>query len=176
MTKFHSLRAAALKSLPPGKHCDGQGLWLVKRTPKAGQWVFRYCLHGRQREAGLGSLRAVTLAEARERADAARRQVQNEEDPVKLKRRARAQTREGRFSTVAEAAHEAYKGSLKRGDDGRWFSPIRVHVLPKLGKMPITEIDQHDLYHVLETIWKNNHETARKALSRLKVIYEHAVA
>ncbi|MCZ0812009.1 MAG: hypothetical protein ACQEVT_07410 [Pseudomonadota bacterium] len=53
--------------------------------------------------------------------------------------------KEGRLGPLALKAYETHKQNLKRkGSDGRWFSPLRLHVLPKLGKMPIVKIDQED--------------------------------
>ena len=54
-----------------GRHADGQNLYLkVSRTADglSKSWVFMYVFAARQREAGLGSASAVTLAQAREKA------------------------------------------------------------------------------------------------------------
>ena len=50
--------------MEPKKYADGGGLWLLKRTDGGGQWSFRYSLHGRAREMGLGSAAVLTLADA----------------------------------------------------------------------------------------------------------------
>lgn len=83
MAKSNAFTVAKLKSLPAGKHCDGQGLWFHKRADGGAQSVFRFQLWGRQREMGLGSFKHVSLAEARRKADWARQQVQSDIDPVK---------------------------------------------------------------------------------------------
>ena len=72
---------------------------------------------------------------------------------------------------------EARKAQLKGdGVAGRWFSPVELHVLPKLGRMPIEDIDQNDIKMTLAPIWHEKGETASKAITRLKVIMKHAVA
>lgn len=58
----------------------------------------------------------------------------------------------------------------------RWFSPLELHVLPKLGKVPVAEIDQTDIRNTLQPIWHTKAETARKALSRLGICIKHAAA
>ena len=61
------LTVARIKSLTrPGMHADRDGLYLniTKRGSKS--WILRYQLSGRRREMGLGSVRHVSLAEARE--------------------------------------------------------------------------------------------------------------
>ena len=66
MTQLHRLSSAFVKSAPYGKHSDGQGLWLIKRTDGGAQWVLRISLGGKRREMGLGSANDVSLKEARE--------------------------------------------------------------------------------------------------------------
>ena len=50
------------------------------------------------------------------------------------------------LDTVAREAFEARKAQLKGdGKAGRWFSPLELHVLPKLGQMPVEDLDQNDI-------------------------------
>lgn len=177
MRGYYRLKAVQVKSLPEGKHCDGGGLWLFKRPDGGGQWTFRFTLWGRQREMGLGSVRTLSLAQARQASEEVRRRVVNGEDPVKLKKieRGKLHRVENRLEAIAMAALAAKTPELKgSGEDGRWIAPLRLHVLPKLGKTPVTQIDQHDIRDVLAPIWQMKNETARKALSRLKIVLKHA--
>jgi len=57
---------ATIQKAPDGKLQDGRGLLLVKKGA-TDKWVFRYSLHGKRREMGLGSWPVVTLAEAPDR-------------------------------------------------------------------------------------------------------------
>ena len=50
----HRYSAIAIKNLGPGKHCDGEGLYVVKRTKERGKWVLRYKFGSVSRELGLG--------------------------------------------------------------------------------------------------------------------------
>ncbi len=59
---------------------------------------------------------------------------------------------------------------------GRWFSPLELHVLPKLGKVPVAEIDQLDIRDTLAPIWHTKADTARKAINRLSICMTHAAA
>ena len=54
-----------INELPVGKHCDGAGLWLVKRDDGGAQWVNRVVVSGKRREMGLGSINVVSLQAAR---------------------------------------------------------------------------------------------------------------
>lgn len=143
---INALSELGSASLPPGKHPDGRGLWLVKRTARAGKWFVRLTIHGRRREMGLGRWPDVSIAEARDKADAARRMARDGKDPLFEKAKVK---RAAKPLTVREAiddCFEARKAELKgEGKNGKWMSPLRVHIIPKIGKYPIEEIDQHIL-------------------------------
>jgi hypothetical protein len=59
------LTSTFIKTAPVGKHCDGAGLWVVKREDGGAQWVLRVTVHGRRREMGLGGFPSLGLANAR---------------------------------------------------------------------------------------------------------------
>lgn len=173
------LTAGFLKTAPVGKHCDGAGLWLVKRDDGGAQWVLRVTVHGRRREMGLGGFPALGLAEARKIAGRWRDVAAAGRDPIKEREaEERAARREDISLAVLTAdAFEARKAELKGdGTAGRWLSPLTVHVLPKLGRVPVTDLDQRDIRDVLAPIWHTKADTARKALNRLALVLKHAAA
>lgn len=49
-------------------------------------------------------------------------------------------------------------------------------MLPKLGKVPVGEIDQQDIKNTLAPIWHEKADTARKAVNRLSIVMRHAAA
>lgn len=48
--------------------------------------------------------------------------------------------------------------------------------MPKIGSEPIEDIDQHELKRVLEPIWHEKPDTARKAMNRMNLMLKHAAA
>ena len=179
MGALHKLTATAVRNAAPGKHSDGGGLWFHKRADGGGQWFLRVTIHGRRREMGLGSARVVSLKEARDLAKRWRSEVSAGKDPIKERERLRrAAARDSNtLSSVSVEAFEARKAELKEdGKAGRWFSPLELHVLPKLGKTPIEEIDQRDIKNALQPIWHEKADTARKAMNRLNIVIKHAAA
>jgi hypothetical protein len=128
---------------------------------------------------GLGSFESVSLKEARERADYWRSVVREGKDPIKERDRQKREAAKSdhTLTTVAEEAFEARKAELKNdGKSGRWFSPLQLHVLPKLGKVPVEEIDQKDIRDTLAPIWHEKGETARKAINRLGIVIRYAAS
>jgi hypothetical protein len=128
---------------------------------------------------GLGGFPTVTLAEARKAADRWRNVAAAGRDPVKEREaEERAARREDISLAVLTAdAFEARKAELKGdGVAGRWLSPRTIHVLPKLGKVPVTDLDQRDIRDTLAPLWHAKADTARKALNRLSLVLKHAAA
>ncbi|MBO6777841.1 MAG: integrase arm-type DNA-binding domain-containing protein [Marinibacterium sp.] len=179
MRAQNRLSASFIKTAPVGKHCDGAGLWLRKRADGGAQWVLRVTVHGRRREMGLGGFPSLGLAEARKQAAHWRAVAAANRDPIKEREaEARAARREDVSLAVLTAdAFEARKAELKGdGTAGRWLSPLTLHVLPKLGKVPVTDLDQRDIRDTLAPLWHTKAETARKALNRLSIVMKHAAA
>jgi integrase len=177
MRATNRLSSQFLKSAPVGKHCDGAGLWLVKRDDGGAQWVQRVTVHGRRREMGLGGFPSLSLSEARKLSERWRKLAAAGRDPIKEREaEERAARREDITLAILTAdAFEARKAELKGdGTAGRWLSPLNIHVLPKLGKVPVTDLDQRDIRDTLAPIWHTKADTARKALNRLAIVLRHA--
>lgn len=179
MRAQNRLSASFVKNAPAGKHCDGAGLWLVKRDDGGAQWVLRVTVHGRRREMGLGGFPSLGLAEARKQAARWRAVAAENRDPIKEREaEERAARREDiSLEVITADAFEARKAELKGdGTAGRWLSPLNIHVLPKLGKVPVTDLDQRDIRDCLAPIWHDKADTARKAMNRIAIVMKHAAA
>ena len=179
MRAKNRLTAGFLKTAPVGKHCDGAGLWLVKREDGGAQWVLRVTVHGRRREMGLGGFPSLGLADARKMAERWRAMAAAGRDPINEREaEERAARREDISLAVLTAdTFEARKAELKGdGTADRWLSPLTLHVLPKLGKVPVTDIDQRDIRDTLAPLWHTKADTARKAMNRLSIVLRHAAA
>ena len=163
------LSVAFIKSAKPGKHCDGAGLWFHKRPNGGAQWFLRFDRYGKRCEMGLGGFPRVSLKQARELAETARSQIFAGIDPIKERRRLKREALQSAnsFEHLAHEAFEARKSELKGdGKNGRWFTPLALHVLPKLGSVPVGELTPRDLRDCIGPLWHEKADTARKALNR----------
>ena len=80
---MNKLNPAKLRTLTkPGVYGDGAGLYMQVRDADHRSWIYRYSLFGKARWMGLGAFMDVSLAEAREAATAARKQVRQGVDPI----------------------------------------------------------------------------------------------
>ena len=95
-----ALSAALVRTAPPGRHADGNGLYLFVQPSGTRSWVQRLVIRGRRRELGLGAATLVPLAKAREQALANRMLARSGGDPRRgaawRRQRPRVPTRSGR--------------------------------------------------------------------------------
>jgi integrase len=179
------LKAIDVMRKPAGKYADGGSLYLNVTNTGTRSWTYRFKLNGRVREMGLGSAPAVSLAEARELRDDARKLVKRRIDPI--------DKRDGDAAVTIAAAMTAKKlmtfrqaadgwFSKKRGE---WDSPRYGHVVdsalrryayPRLANLAVAEITIDDIEAVINPIWKKRHPTAIRLRSTIEDIIDWAIA
>lgn len=173
----NKLSAVAVKSAPAGKLQDGGGLFLDKGET-GGKWIYRYTIAGRRRDMGLGTYPHVSLAAARADRDKWAAVLQSGSDPISERERrleaerAELSREDPTLAELIDIVFESKKATLRGdGERGRWMSPLRLHVLPKLGNRRASKIHQTDIRDVLAPIWRKKHETAQKAIGRLAIAF-----
>ncbi|AGT09475.1 tyrosine-type recombinase/integrase [Paracoccus aminophilus] len=175
-------RGAAAISVP-GRHADGQNLYLNISKAGSRSWVFLYKRDGRQREMGLGSAApgAVSLAEAREAAAAARRILASGGDPLDARSASKKEARveEARGTTFGEFAdafvdlHEAAWRNPKHR--AQWRSTLGDSYCSQLRKKPISQVETEDVLDVIRPLWLDRRETANRIRQRIETVLDAAV-
>ena len=169
-----ALSAAFIRSAPPGRHADGNGLFLYVKPEGTRSWIQRLVIRGRRRELGLGAVGLVSLAEAREVALANRKLARSGGDPLADKRRAAG------VPTFAEAARRVVEqkqgGWRGRWHAHNWLRSLERYAFPRIGKRPVSEVNSADVLEILAPIWHSKAETARAVRQRLRTVLEWAVA
>ena len=158
----------------PGRHGDGNGLYLVVKPSGAKSWVLRTVVRGRRCDIGLGGHRLVSLAEARAAAFDGRKLARAGGDPLALKRRSDIPI----FEVAARTVIEIHKPTWRDGGKsaGQWTSSLRRYAFPRLGAKPVDTITTADVMAVLLPIWTEKAETARRVRQRISAIMKWAVA
>jgi integrase len=158
----------------PGLYRDGQGLLLRVDPSGAKRWVLRVTIRGKRRDVGLGSARAVSLQEARERAAERRKDVRDGRDPVAAQRAIRST-----IPTFAEAAQVVHSHQREGWANGKhveqWINTLRDHAFPLIGGKLVSEITAGDVLDVLSPIWLAKPETARRVRQRIRLVLERAL-
>jgi hypothetical protein len=181
------LTALSAKAAGPGTYPDGGGLLMIVRPTKAAFWMFRFQLDGRRRDMGLGAARgpkAITLASARDKAEALRKLVADGIDPlVKREQDALAEKARLAFVPSAKAIHTfkaVAEDHIAVHSDGwrnpkhvaQWSSTLAAHAYPVIGDTPVDEIDVTAVLKVLRPIWTKTPETASRLRGRIEAILD----
>jgi integrase len=176
------LSAKAVEYAGIGMHGDGDGLWFRVVTAERRSWLFRYQRHGKVRDMGLGAFPAVSLAAAREAAEAARRLLAAGIDPLDQRsadRQAEA-AKAAEATTFAEAARSviaAHRAGWRNAKHAaQWESTIAAYATPTLGKMACSAITTADILTVLKPIWTTKPETASRLRGRIEQVLDYAKA
>jgi integrase len=161
-------------------HADGGGLYLQVTPSGAKSWIFRFMLHGRAREMGLGPLHTISLAEARERARECRKLRLDGIDPVEARSAKRAKERLAAATamTFAECA-ERYIAAHRTGwrnpkHAAQWPSTLQTYAYPVFGLLPVQAIDTALVTKAIEPIWQAKPETASRVRGRIEAVLDWA--
>jgi integrase len=174
---------AVSKQSKPGFYPDGGGLYLQVTTSGGRSWIFRYRMDGKQREMGLGSVLAVSLAQARKAAAEYRDMVKAGTDPIDAREAKRAELAAERqkargvltFDQAAEAhiaAHRHEWRNEKHG--GQWVATLKEYASPHFGSIPVNRIDTADILRALTPIWTAKTETATRVRGRIEKVLDWA--
>jgi integrase len=171
------LTARKVETAKPGKYEDGHGLRLVVAPTGARKWVFRYMRAGKRSEMGLGSVPAINLAQAREKAADARRLVKAGKDPIAARRGERADQADGEtFGAFAlKLVHTIETGFRNEKHRAQWRTTLTTYAAPIWNKR-LADIETDDLLECLKPIWATKTETASRVRGRIERVLDAAAA
>jgi integrase len=175
-TKRLSARSVATIG-KPGRHADGEGLYLVVDPGGARRWLFLFRWQGKLKEMGLGGISSVSLAEARDKAAEARRVVAGGRNPIEERRAAAAARAEVvTFGSFADALIDSIGSGFRNEKHlAQWRSTMSSYAAPLRGRA-LDEIGTEDILSVLTPIWKTKAETASRVRGRIERVLDAARA
>ena len=176
-----------------GRHAVGgvDGLHL-RIVDGSRAWVLRVAVGNRiddqgkvkihRRDIGLGSFPEVSLSEAREKARELKKKIRDGIDPLQEKQerlnalkiqKHRAKT----FRECAEVVIAKKTFELKNQKHiGQWSSTLETYIYPTLGDLIVGTITKVDIAAVLEPIWIEKNETAKRIRGRIETVFDYAKA
>lgn len=179
----------------PGKYADGDGLYLYIRKNGNKSWEYRYQLHGKRRQMGLGGYnkKTNTLADARSKVIEKRLLIQQGIDPIEHQkeqdRKQQAANEQVRTENIAQTnAKPTFKFCAERyikkkspewkndKHQQQWYNTLETYVYPFIGKMPIDDVQIEDIQKVLDPIWTEITETATRVRQRMEAVFSAAIA
>lgn len=170
MTRSNRLTTLGIKHLPDGFHADGHGLYLrVAGARRSWSFVFQWA--GKRKELGLGPLRDVSLAAARDKAAEARASVRSGINPIEQKKQADGgRTFEDLSNYFIDLKGGGWRNAKHRQ---QWANTLRDYAQPIMD-MPVGKITTDDVLACLEPIWKTKPETASRVRMRIENVLDAA--
>jgi integrase len=165
--------------LKPGRHADGNGLYLRITNDGRRAWVYTFRWKGKLTDKGLGSVSSVSLAEARKKAADARKLVGLGIKPTGDSRQRPRKESDGvrTFSACAEAYITEMTPGWRNVKHGRqWRSTLKAYAYPVIGEMAVDAIDTESVLKILRPIWNTKTETASRVRGRIEAILAWASA
>jgi len=176
--RLTAVKVSKLKK--PGLYGDGDGLYLQVSRWRTRSWVLRYMRNGRARKMGLGPVKLVSLAQARDRAIDYRRMLLDGIDPIEARcaERMKARIEAAKSVTFQHCAEQyiATHESSWRNDKHRaqWRSTLKRYTYPVIGDLPVAAIDTGMVVKILDPLWQKKTETASRLRGRIESVLDYA--
>jgi integrase len=158
---------------------DGDGLYLLI-VPQGGKyWRFKYRFEGKEKLLALGTYPEISLAEARQRRENARRQVAKGIDPGaarKAQKLVETQSMET-FEVIAREWHIKFTPTWAPGHAAKVIRNLERDLFPWIGSRPINEIKAPELLSALRRIESRGAlDTAHRVRTIASQVFRYAVA
>lgn len=173
----HKLTEAGIKRIDQaGIYSDGDGLFLRVRKGGSRQWFFIFKRHGNRTEIGLGGYgqgtAPVSLALAREKAEAIRGKLARGVDPRGEKKPPRVITFKHCLDELLTSKEGGWKNDKHRA---QWHMTLNDYAKP-LHDMPISEIAIGDVKACLMPHWQDRPVTADRLRGRIQAVVDYGIA
>ncbi|MGD0168967.1 MAG: integrase arm-type DNA-binding domain-containing protein, partial [Smithella sp.] len=161
------------------KLTDSEGLYLHVTETGTKLWRFRYRFSGKEKLLALGKYPGISLLDARQKRDEARRQLAHGVDPGAV-RKAQKQAKVEETETVEVIArewHEKFKSTWTEGHADKLMRCLERDVFPWIGTRPIKEIKAPELLTVLRRVESRGVlEGAHRVRGICNMIFRYAIS
>lgn len=161
------------------KISDEKWLYLLVKPSGSKLWRMNYRFDGSQKSLALGKYPEISLAQARDRRDNARKLLANGIDPSEAKKSAKSE-RDGElsnsFEVVGREWHQSYMKNKAQSHADKVIRRFELYVFPYIGKKPISDISPPDIIQIVKRIEKLNLlETAHRTLQTIGQVFRYGV-
>ena len=162
----------------PFKLNDGKGLYLYINTSGGKLWRFDFSHNGKRKTLSIGKYPTVSLVEARQAAENARRLLVSGQDPSEAKQQEKRERQAAALNTFESIARRWHTDNLHRWKENhaaRVISDFEKDVFPAIGEIQITEISVSDVKAVISAIIARGATvTAEKVRQWIGAVYQYA--
>lgn len=163
------------------KLSDGDGMYLLI-TPNGGKcWRLKFRFGGKEKVLALGTYPEISLADARQRREDARKLLAKGVDPGAVKaaqKAAKGDLAANTFEIIAREWHAEHMKVKKISEEHavNTMNRLEKDVFPWIGKKPILEVKASEIKAVLDRIKDRGVvETARRVKTIIGQVYRHAI-
>lgn len=171
--------AEGIVKVPPYKLSDEKGLYLFIQPSGGRLWRFDYRFDGKRKTLALGAYPDVSLADARNKRDDARKLIANDIDPSETKKAVKTSKKDLLANSFEVIAREWLSTKMQTKSEGYQQNVLRrfeLYLFPWIGKRPISELTAVELLDVVRRIENQNKvETAYRTLQATGQVFRYAV-
>lgn len=161
------------------KIADGGGLYLEISPSGSKYWRWKYRFNDREKRLAFGVYPEVSLEEAREKRNRARKLLADGKDPGAMKKQEKLIAKiayENTFENIAREWHETKRAAWAGTHPEKVMKKLEGDLFPKLGARPITEITAPELLAVIRLIeGRGALDMARRALQISGQVFRFAI-
>lgn len=177
------LTAKAVETAKPRekayKMFDGGGLFLEVKPPNSKLWRLKYRYLGKEKKLCIGEYPAISLAEAREHRDEAKKLLANGHDPSSVKQEIKQEKIKeagNTFEAIAREWHEHKKHEWSDVNAKTVLDRLERDVFPEVGKYPIKIITHKMLLDLANSVKQRGaNELAKRIIQMCRHIYQYAI-
>lgn len=178
------LTDTTIKKLKPGekpvKVSDERGLYLLVNPTGSRLWRWKFRFDGKEKVMPLGQYPDVSLAQAREAREAARKLLATGVDPMaqrKAQKVAKQFATENSFAAVARRWWAGWKAARSDNHVASVMRRLEADVFPAIGGRPISEIEAPELVRMVKAIEARGAlDIAKRALQTTGQVFRYAIA
>ncbi len=178
------LTDTAVKKAKPGpspvKLSDGKGMYLLINPTGSKLWRWKYRVLGKEKVMSLGAYPDVSLLQAREALDKARKLHATGADPMarrKADRQASLTAAANSFEAVARKWWAHWKPTRTEQHAGQVMRRFEANVFPHIGARPVSEIQAPELVAMLKAIEARGvNDVAKRAHQTSSQVFRYAIA
>ena len=168
----NELTDRVVRQAPPGKHADGNGLYLWVRCTRTRQWVQRIVVQRKRHDIGLGGYPLVPLAEARRIAFENRQLARAGGDPRTENPRKKGPTVREFYPVVTENRRTNWKTAAT---ETSWKRGFQNYIFPIIGKTLVAAVTTEDIRRIVIPHWQGRNSRGHLLRQNLDYFFDCAI-
>lgn len=159
----------------PLRLADERGMYLEVMPNGSKYWRLKYRFGDKEKRLALGVYPNVSLKEAREKRDEARRQLQDGQDPGAIRKAGKLAAKvaaANTFEAICKEWHAKESHEWSAAHSARVMAAMEQHIFPFIGQRPISDIKPLELLEVIRKVEQaGNIDTATRLRQRCSAVF-----